>query len=153
MTRPPRRAGAPLFSWALIVTSLAQGALVLLAVLTLFVVLLHNGAAEAQARAATFTALVACAVALIVANRSMSGHLWAALRRPNPALWRVVAATTALMGLALLVPGLRTLFHFAALTPALAGMALAMATAVLLVLEWAQPLRKRLLDTVAANKN
>jgi Ca2+-transporting ATPase len=139
-----------LFSWALIITSLAQGGLVLLAVAALFMLLLHNGVAEALARATTFTALVASSVALIVANRSLSAHLWTALRRPNPALWRMVAATAALLGLALLVPGLRKLFHFAALTPSLAGVALAVALAVLLLLELAQPLRKRWLDAAVA---
>jgi P-type Ca2+ transporter type 2C len=146
MQRPPRNAAAPLFSGALIATSLAQGALVLLATAVLFVGLLHQGVAEAQARATTFTALVACSVALIVANRSLSGHLWAALRRPNPALWRMVAATAALLALVLLVPWLRASFHFAALSPSLLGLALAVATAVLLVLEMAQPLRKRWLE-------
>jgi Ca2+-transporting ATPase len=150
MSRPPRNAAAPLFSWALIITSLAQGGLVLLTVAALFMLLLHNGVAEALARATTFTALVASSVALIVANRSLSAHLWTALRRPNPALWRMVAATAALLGLALLVPGLRKLFHFAALTPSLAGVALAVALAVLLLLELAQPLRKRWLDAAVA---
>ena len=143
MNRPPRNAAAPLFSWALIASSLAQGALVLVAVATLFVVLLHQGVAEAQARATTFTSLVACSVALIVANRSLSGHLWTVLSRPNPALWRMVAATATMMALVLLVPWLRTLFHFAAITPVLLGVALSVAVAVLVLLELAQPLRKR----------
>jgi Ca2+-transporting ATPase len=149
MNRPPRSVTAPLFSWALIASSLAQGALVLLGVAALFVVLLHNGVAEAQARATAFTALVACAMALIVANRSLSGRLWTALSRPNPALWRMVAATTALLGLVLLVPGLRKLFHFAALSPALLGLALSVAGGVWLLLELAQPLRKRWLQAGA----
>ncbi len=121
----------------------------MLATASLFVVLLHNGVAEAQARATTFTALVACAMGLIVANRSLSGHLWTALRRPNPSLWRTLAATTAMLGLVLLVPGLRKLFHFAALTPSLLGLAGAVALAVLLLLEAAQPLRKRWLEAAA----
>ncbi len=149
MKRPPRNAAAPLFSWALIVTSLAQGALVLLATAALFVGLLANDVAEAQARAATFTALVACSVALIVANRSMSAHLWTTLRRPNPALWRMVAATAALLTAVVWVPWLRVLFHFETPTPALLGLALAVALGVLFVLEMAQPLRKRWLDTAA----
>jgi Ca2+-transporting ATPase len=149
MKRPPRNAAAPLFSWALIVSSLAQGALVLLAMAALFVGLLHNSVAEAQARATTFTALVACSVALIVANRSMSAHLWTTLRRPNPALWRMVAATAALLTAVVWVPWLRVLFHFETPTPALLGLALAVALGVLFVLEMAQPLRKRWLDTAA----
>jgi len=146
MRRPPRQAAAPLFSWALVASSLMQGGLVLLATAGLLGWLLDQGVAEAQARATTFTALVACSVGLIVANRSLSGHLWAVLRRPNPALWRVVAATAALLALVLWVPWLRTLFHFEALTPGLLGLALAVALVVWLVLEAAQPLRKRWLE-------
>jgi Ca2+-transporting ATPase len=149
MQRPPRDALAPIFSGALISVSLAQGALVLTAVTALFVVLLEQGVPEAQARATTFTALVACSLALILANRTLSGHLWVALRRPNPALWRMVSATVAMMAVVLLVPGVRTLFHFEALTPSLLGWALGMALGVLLVLELVQPWRKHWLATRA----
>jgi Ca2+-transporting ATPase len=143
MERPPRDPAAPLFSTALITTSLLQGLLVLLATGGFFVIALRAGVAEAAARAATFVALVLCSVALIIVNRAFSGHLWAALRQPNPALWRVVAATLALLAAALLVAPLRDLFRFtlpgADLLLAAAGLALA----VLLTLEALQRLQRR----------
>jgi Ca2+-transporting ATPase len=51
-------------------------------------------------------------IGLIFLNRSVSLPLLAALRLPNPALWRVVAGALLLLALALTVPWLRELFHF-----------------------------------------
>ncbi len=143
MTRPPRDPAAPLFSLALIGASLLQGAIVLAAIAAFFVGMLHLDVPEAQARAATFTALVMCSVALIIANRSFSGHLLEALRRPNLALWRVVAATTALLASVLLVPALRELFRFEPLNLNLLGAAAGIGFSVLLLLEGAQGLSRR----------
>jgi Ca2+-transporting ATPase len=100
-----------------------------------FVALLHSGVAEAAARGATFSALVGCSVALILVNRSLSGRLWSSLLRPNPALWRVLAATAALLTAVLLIAPLRTLFRFAAPTPGLMGAAGALVLLVLLALQ------------------
>jgi Ca2+-transporting ATPase len=135
MQRPPRDPATPLFSRALIANSLAQGGLVLLAVGLFFVALLHSGVAEAAARGATFSALVGCSVALILVNRSLSGRLWSSLLRPNPALWRVLAATAALLTAVLLIAPLRALFRFAAPTPGLMGAAGALVLLVLLALQ------------------
>jgi Ca2+-transporting ATPase len=143
MTRPPRDPAAPLFSGALILSSLLQGGLVLLAVGGLFVGLLQAQLPEALARATTFTALVFCSLALIIANRSFSGELLVALRRPNPALWRVVAGTLALLGAVLYIAPLRKLFHFDLLTPGLLGVAVASGLAVLLVIEGVKQLQRR----------
>lgn len=141
MSRPPRKAKAPLFSWALVVSSLLQGAVVLAATACLFMVLLHLGVGEAQARAATFAALVACSVVLILTNRSLSGNVWAALCRPNLALAIMVAATACLMGLVLLVPVLRGLFRFEPLTLPLFASAMFAAAGVLVTLEATGPIR------------
>jgi Ca2+-transporting ATPase len=143
MNRPPRDPAAPLFSVALIVTSLLQGVLVLLAVGTFFVGMLHAGVAEAEARAAAFTALVACSVALIISNRSFSGRLTVALRRPNPALWRMTLATAALLAAVLLIAPLRALFHFAPLAPWRLAGAIGLGVGVLLALEAMQHLTRR----------
>ena len=135
MNRPPRDPATPLFSRGLIASSLAQGGLVLLAVGLFFVVLLHSGVAEAAARGATFTALVGCSVVLILVNRSLSGQLWSSLLRPNPALWRVLAATAALLAAVLLIAPLRLLFRFAAPTAGLMAASGMLVLAVLLALQ------------------
>ena len=112
-----------------------QGLLVLGAVSGFFVWMLQSHVPEAQARAAVFTALVASSVALIVGNRSLSGNVLEALRRPNPSLWRMVLATAVLLSAVLLIAPLRGLFHFEALTPLLLAMALGLSVGVLLLVE------------------
>jgi Ca2+-transporting ATPase len=135
MKRRPRDPAAPLFSAPMIAGSLLQGALVLVLVGGFFVALLGRDVDAALARAAAFTALVACSVALIIANRSFSGHLIKALCRPNRALWRMMAVTAALLAAVLLIAPLRRLFQFAPLTPTLLAAALALGIGALLVLE------------------
>jgi Ca2+-transporting ATPase len=122
-----------------------QGVLVLLAVGALFVGLLRMDASDAEARAAAFTALVACAVALIIANRSFSGSLLDVLRRPNAALWRMLLAIGALLAAVLWIAPLRELFQFAPLPPLLLASAAGLGAGVLLVLELLKPLRRRVM--------
>ena len=77
-----------------------------------------GGAQEGAARALSFTTLIVANLGLILANRSWTETILATLRRPNAALWWVVGGATAFLALALGVPPLRELFHFAAVGPA-----------------------------------
>ena len=52
----------------------------------IFLVALHRGMPEAEARALTFFALVLCIVGLIFVNRSFSASIVTAFRRRNVAL-------------------------------------------------------------------
>ena len=143
MRRPPRDPAAPLFSPRMIGGALLQGLLVLLAVGGFYAMQLQAQVPQAQARAAAFLALVACNVALIVSNRAFGGSLWASLRRPNPMLWRMLAATALMLVVVLAVAPLRALFGFALPAPGLLGIALALAGLVLLGLEAGRLLRQR----------
>ena len=134
MQRPPRDPAAPLFSMGLLGWSLVQGGVVLAAVAGLHAVMLAAQVPEAVARAATFSALVMANIGLIVANRSMTGSLWQALTRPNPALVRVLLATAVLMAAVLAYEPLRALFRFDAVQPRLLLAALGLGLAVMLVL-------------------
>ena len=146
MQRPPRDAAAPLLSKTLMAWSFLQGLLVLLAVSGLFAALLNHEVPADQARGLTFAALVSCNVALILANRSISGGLLRALRQPNPLLWFMLAATASLLAAALWLPPLRSVFRFGlAPWPLLAG-ALGLGLAMLLVLEALKRLRPRQLS-------
>ena len=140
MQRPPRNAATPVLSAALVRASLGQGLLVLLLVGGFDALLLVQRVPEAEARAATFVALVASSVALILVNRLPGGQLRLALRQPNPALWWVAAGTALLLGLVLWVAPLRGLFHFALPAPALLAAALGIAVVVLLGLSGARRL-------------
>jgi Ca2+-transporting ATPase len=138
MRRPPRDSTAPLFASALMAWSAFQGVCILLVVGTFFVGLLHLGLAEAEARAAAFVALVAANFSLVVVDRSFGAALAAALRRPNPAFWRIFALVAALLAAALALPALRTLFHFALPPGATLAAALGLGLGVMLLLELAK---------------
>jgi Ca2+-transporting ATPase len=112
MRRPPRDPAAPLFSPGLLAWSAAQGLLVLAVVAGLHGWVQPLLAPEA-ARALVFATLVACNIALILANRSLGGAWLAGWFKPNGVLWKVLAATLALLAAALWIAPLRAVFGFA----------------------------------------
>ena len=141
MQRPPRPAGLPLFSPSLIVTSLMQGALVLLVVGGFYLSLLHTGWAPQQARAASFTTLIVSNMALIFSNRMHVGGLLQAVRQPNTALWAMVLLTLVSMAVILMLAPLRQLFHFGAVPATLLLLSCGLGGVVLLLLLGAKALK------------
>ncbi len=123
MTRPPRDANAPLFAGATLWMALFQGLGVLAVALGAYAWGIRH-LSEDQARAFVFATLVAGNLALIFSNRSRAGSLWAALRVPNHTLWIVTGLALGLLGLALYVPWLASLFRFGDLPLAFFGAAL-----------------------------
>ena len=109
MRRPPRDPEEPLFSRGQMALSLAQGGLVLVFVAALFVVALHQGPPEPDARALTFAALLATNFGLVLASlpgRRVNDR--AAAR--NAALWSVSGATAAVLAAVVAFPLARELF-------------------------------------------
>jgi Ca2+-transporting ATPase len=115
MMRPPRDPRAPLFSNALLVRGLLQGAVVLLAALGVFLLGTRDKHGEAVARSMAFITLVLGNLGLVLANRSISSSAFPILLRPNRALGLVFAMTLLALTLALAIPWLRGLFGFAPL--------------------------------------
>ncbi len=112
MRRPPRHPEEPLFSAGLAVWSLFQGALVLALVAGLFLVALHQGLPEEDARALAFASLVATNLGLVLVNRSRAASVFVAFGRSNAALWWVFAATATLLAGAIAYRPARELLHF-----------------------------------------
>jgi hypothetical protein len=83
----------------------------------MYVAATARGASLTEARALTFTTLIAANLGLILVNRSQSQTALAMLRSPNAALWWVLGGATFFLGLVLYVPLLRDLFHLAPLDP------------------------------------
>ena len=115
MQRKPRQVGARLFSRKIVVVSLLQGWIVLLAVFGVYAFALHLDRGEDDARALAFTTLIMANIGLILSNRSWSDSFLRTLGTRNMALWWVVPGALAMLAAVLLVPELRTLFHFSAL--------------------------------------
>jgi Ca2+-transporting ATPase len=92
-----------------------EGLAILIAVALLYAVVLAHGVPEAEARAMAFASVVIGNITLILANRSRRLTLADSFRRPNPALWWVVAGALVSLALALYVPAMREIFRFAPL--------------------------------------
>jgi Ca2+-transporting ATPase len=75
-------------------------------------VALHRKMPPEEARALSFVTLVTTNFALIFINRSQHGTPLAGLRRPNPMLWAVLAATLTVLAVVVYLPGLRAMFAF-----------------------------------------
>jgi len=117
MHRPPRDPRKPLFNGSMVALSLLQGLSVLMILLVVFLFSLYRGQGIQEARALTFTTLVAANLSLILTNRSWSRTIWATLRSANVALGWVFGGAVVLLLLVLYVPFLRKLFHFTFLHP------------------------------------
>jgi Ca2+-transporting ATPase len=117
MNRPPRDPLETLFGKRILLLSLLQGVFVLLASLAILGYSLHQGASETEARALTFFTLVIGNLGLILVNRSWKHSILRTLNTPNPALWWVTGGAFSFLLLALNLPFLREVFHFAPVTP------------------------------------
>ena len=117
MHRPPRDPRKPLFNGSMVALSLLQGLSVLVILLVVFLIALYRGQDVQEARALTFTTLVAANLSLILTNRSWSRTIWATLPSANVALGWVFGGAVVLLLLVLYVPFLRKLFHFTFLHP------------------------------------
>jgi Ca2+-transporting ATPase len=146
MQRPPRNVTTPLFGGMTLVWALLQG----LSALAVVLVATWWGAShlsEGAARAFSFATIVAGNLALILVNRSRAGSLWQSLRVPNRTLWLVCGAALALMGLALYLPWLASLFKFEGLPLPWLGAALGLGLLLALAFELVKP---RAADAVGA---
>ena len=116
MNRPPRDPQEPLFGKHILLLSLGQGVFVLLASLAILGYYLHQGASETEARALSFFTLVIGNLGLILVNRSWQHSIMSTLNSLNPALWWVIGGAFSFLLLALTLPFLREVFHFAPVT-------------------------------------
>jgi len=113
MDRRPRRVGDSIFSRHMVTVGVAQGAIVLFAVLTIYLWGVFASLPDAEVRTMSFTTLVVANLGLILVNRSWTHTVIGGLRSRNAALWYVVGGTLATLALLLFVPFAQRLFGFA----------------------------------------
>jgi len=124
MKRPPRNADEPLFGSTQVLWAALQGVVLLASVLGFYWWMIEAGTTDGEARAASFTALVAGHLALapaILAVRTpyrSARHRWM--------FWLISAAASLLLALTLAVPELRHIMRFEAVD----GMQLIVAIAI-----------------------
>jgi Ca2+-transporting ATPase len=146
MQRPPRAAESRLLSPPMMVFSLLQGGMALVALAVVLVVGLGQDMPADELRALMFTSLVLINVGLIVVNRSFSSSLSVALRRPNFFLWFLLSLVAGVLTIALTWPPAMQLFRFGPLHVDDLGISLLATVALILSLEalkprWRQSLR------------
>lgn len=117
MQRPPRPTNEALFGRRIFLISLWQGIFVLLASLMVLSYALLHGASDELARTLTFSTLVVGNLGLILVNRSWRHSAIKSASQRNPALWWVILGALAFLLLALNLPFLREVFHFAPIEP------------------------------------
>ena len=140
MSWRPRDPTEPLFSSAMLVWSLLQGALAFGLVAAIFIIALDRGMPVDEVRALTFFALVTAIVALILVNRSASASLLKAVRRPNRALAIILPLVALMLAATLLIPFVSNLFRFGPLHADDLLITLGAGVVVLVVLELIKPL-------------
>jgi Ca2+-transporting ATPase len=114
MRRPPRKGDVGLFSRETLSIALLQGASILAVCLGVFL-LARGDHSDDAARALTFVTLVVAFVVAILVNRSWLQSAVAMFGVPNPAVRWVLVGAAGSLGVSVLVPFARRLFHFAPL--------------------------------------
>jgi P-type Ca2+ transporter type 2C len=117
MQRPPKNESDRIFSKHVLIISLLQGLMVMLSALAVQGFTLHQGASEFEARALAFATLVSGNIGLIMVNRSWKQSIFRSISIPNPSLWYVISGALIFLILALYLPILRGVFHFAPIAP------------------------------------
>ena len=112
MQRPPRPPKESLFGRRILLLSLLQGVVVLLATLIVLGYALNQGATAETARTLTFSTLVIGNLGLILLNRSWQHTILRSLDQHNPALWWVIGGAFSFLVLTLTLPVLQEASHF-----------------------------------------
>ncbi|MFC5525434.1 cation-translocating P-type ATPase [Rhodanobacter ginsengisoli] len=123
MRRPPRQPNRPLLDLATLLSGLAEGLIVLAAVVGIYAYGRHVDLPQAQLASMSFTAVVTGNLGLILLNRSGTSIL-GALQQPNAAFWLVSCAALGLLMIAIWVDMPARWFRFAPLPPGLMAIAL-----------------------------
>jgi Ca2+-transporting ATPase len=125
MKRRPRSRREKLFSRRSLLVSALQGLVAFGVVFGVYEASLALGEGVAHARTLSFSTLIIANLCLILANRSWNRSLFSSFAAANPALLWVLGGALAFLGLVVYVPGLRDVFHFAAMSPVDLAIALA----------------------------
>ena len=139
MARPPRSTDSQIIPARMAGWSVLQGALSLGVLIAVFVAGLARQMPEEELRALVFVSLVAINASLILANRSFSSSLVAALLRRNVSLWTLLAGVAAVLCVVLTWPPAMELFRFGPLHADDLGISLLAGAGILVVLEAVKP--------------
>jgi Ca2+-transporting ATPase len=127
MNKPPRPAAEGLFGAKELLFGLVQGAVVLAAVLGLYIWTIAADVPEREARGAAFIALIVANITLAFADSAEVGSSFFDPRRV--AFWAIGLTATVILGIMLFVPAAARMFSVATPAPAMLVLALVVAIA------------------------
>jgi len=113
MHRPPRELKQPLINKPTLILSLLQGFSILATVFIVFLISLHYGVGEKEARTLAFVTIVFGNLMLIISNLSHTENFIQIFKNKNKSLFYVLGGTLFFLILILNVPFLRNVFYFA----------------------------------------
>ncbi len=133
MSRPPRNPKARLLDRDLLLSSVLQGALALLAVALVYVTVVGDRPVP-DVRALMLVVVTAANIVLIFSHRSLHSSLQETFDGRNPWLWFGLAGVATILTTVLAIPSLRDLFHLGRPSPVDLGFAVMALTALALAL-------------------
>jgi Ca2+-transporting ATPase len=139
MRRPPRRADEPLVGLPQLAIGLAQGALLLLAVLAVHAVARTVGLTEDLQRSLAFVALTAGNLALVRVNGARGATLPRLFETGHRVYWLVATVAVAIVATCMLWPSAAALFRFAPPEPLHALAAAAAGVVAVLLFDLLKP--------------
>ncbi len=117
MRQPPRDPEEHILDRRTVAIALIQGFVVLGIAFSIYVYGMMRGLSADELRTLSFVTVVVANIALIFTNRSWTESIVAISRKPNKAFWLVSAGTVFFLAAVLFLPGLRSLFQFAPVSP------------------------------------
>jgi Ca2+-transporting ATPase len=112
MNRSPKKLNEPFFGGKKILISCLQGVGILAITLGIYLVGIHRGIDAAQVRAMAYTTLIISNIAVILANRSWTDHIFKIIATPNKAVVWVIGGAIFFLVLILNIPFFLDLFQF-----------------------------------------
>lgn len=116
LKKAPRKSSEALFSGPELALSLLQGLMIGGGVLVAYQFAENLGHQENTIRAYVFTTIVLANLFLTLANRSFDFPLHKTIFYPNPALWKILAASLLMLGAVIYIPVVAALFKINPLT-------------------------------------
>lgn len=138
MLRRPRNPKELLFGRKTLILSVLQGIFAFVIVMSVFYIAISLEQSTDEARALAFSTLIISNVCLILTNRNWSVTILSSIRTFNKALFWVIGGAILFLTIAVYVPFMQKLFHFAAIHPIDIAIAL---TAGLLSIVWFEVLK------------
>ena len=152
MQCPPRDPEARLFSLPMVLWSIFQGGLAMAALALGIVVGVQQNLPVPELRAMAFSALIACLLALILANRSSSVSLRSLFDYRNTALVVIFSGVIVVMMVVYLFEPARSVLGFAKLSIVQIGAILGYGFILLFMLQLLKPLVNRILQETGSGK-